>query len=440
MLNASMERVKEIELLDAMCGTGKSYNLFKFISQNPHECYIYVTPMLSEVGSRAAEELAKFGDYGIVFEEPTGEGYTTKGGHLLDLLDARKNVICTHSLFQKLENSGRQSVGKHGYILIIDEELGMIDPLNHSILAEADKKQLIKDGFLKTEPDGKVVWVNEEWGGSDSAFAQVRKLADNGSLYSNKNGTFFNVQLPVQLIQAAKRVIVATYLFEGNVFQGFLKIKGIKHKPFTFDGMQLRDERVLKKALLDRIEFCDVPVTTEKLYRQLKIPVDDLRAKASSSALSHSWYGTVKRAELERMANHIRNVARHMNVKTNDLIYTLPSAILGKKGDKWIKRGPRIVKVKGYGAETCYLHKAARATNSYADKTAAIHAYNRYPHPAVKSYLQEQGAIVDDDTFALAEMIQWLFRTAIRQPDGPKVKIHIVSPRMDKLFKDWLYK
>ena len=439
MLNASIERIKDVEVLDAMCGTGKSYNLFKFIAANPHECFLYVTPMLSEVSTRPAEELAKFEDTGVVFEEPTGEGYRTKGEHLLALLDSRKNVICTHSLFQHLGVQGQQSIWRHGYVVIIDEELGMIEPLDDNVLAREDRKLLIKEKVITTEADGRVVWHDGAWGEGKSAFATARKMADDGSLYSTRDGNFFTAQLPIALIQAAKRVIIATYLFEGSIFQTFLKVKGIGYRPFVFDGLQLRDEAVLKQALQDRIEFFDARNSTEKLHEALKLPGNDIQAKARSGFFSTSWYMDATRDHLTKVGNHIRNVARQMDVKADDLIYTLPSAIAGKKGDKWIKKGPRIIKVKSFSPENCYLHKGARATNDYAHKTAAIHAYNRYVHPAVKTYLREHGGVVDDNSFALAEMIQWFFRTAIRVPDGPKVKLHIVSPRMEKLFKDWLY-
>lgn len=273
MLNASMYRVKEVEILDAMCGTGKSYNLFKFIKQNTNERFIYVTPMLTEVESRAAIELAKLGDTGTVFHSPTGDGYKTKGDHLVDLLEAGENVICTHTLFQQLSWRGISAVWAREYTVIVDEELGMIEPLKDSVLALQDRKQLLKEQVIATEQDGRVVWLREEWG--NGAFAEARKRAETGSLYSNRSGAFFNVQLPIELIRVAKRVIVATYLFEGSVFQAFLAIKGIGHKPFSFDGMELRDGRELKAALRERIEFFGTPATMEKLYRQVGIPVDE---------------------------------------------------------------------------------------------------------------------------------------------------------------------
>jgi hypothetical protein len=100
LLNVPKAGLKEVEILDAMCGTGKTHNLFKFIAANPLESYLYVTPMLSEVSNRAAEELAKFPECGVIFDEATGEGYRTKGDHLLALVAMGRNVTCTHALFQ----------------------------------------------------------------------------------------------------------------------------------------------------------------------------------------------------------------------------------------------------------------------------------------------------------------------------------------------------
>lgn len=437
MLKVVTGNLKEIELLDAMCGTGKSHNLFKFIASKPTEQYLYVTPMLSEVSTRPAEELAKFDECGVVFEEPTGEGFRTKGDHLLALLAEGKNAICTHALYLGLGLAGQTSIARFGYTTVIDEELGMIEPLNDAQLAKEDRKVLVQEKVITTDADGKVVWNNEAWGSGESAFAEVRKMAEDGSLYSTQDGTFFNVQLPIELVTASKRVIVATYMFEGSVFEAFLKIKGITHKPFEFDGLQLRNEAELKTAIRERVELLDCSGTSDKLLRSLKVPVDDLAAKRKNSVFSATWYRNATKDQVKLVGNYVRNVARQMDAKPENLLYTLPSTVAGKRGDRWVKSG-KVLKVKGFSPENCFLHKGARATNDYVHKTSAIHVYNRYPHPAVVRYLEEQGGRVDQDNFALAEMIQWFFRTAIRVPNGPKVKLHIASPRMASLFQNWL--
>lgn len=66
-----------------------------------------------------------------------------------------------------------------------------------------------------------------------------------------------------------------------------------------------------------------------------------------------------------------------------------------------------------------------------------IHAYNRYPNKNVKLYMQGYGVYIDDEQFALAEMVQWVWRSRIR--NGEPIKLCIASERMEKLFKEWLY-
>ncbi len=54
----------------------------------------------------------------------------------------------------------------------------------------------------------------------------------------------------------------------------------------------------------------------------------------------------------------------------------------------------------------------------------------------LKNYFQEQGVEVREDDYALSEMIQWVWRSAIR--DGKEIWIYIPSRRMRELFRNWL--
>ncbi len=47
----------QIEVLDKLCGSGKSVSLFKWIRQNQQERYLYITPLLSEIEDRLPKEL-----------------------------------------------------------------------------------------------------------------------------------------------------------------------------------------------------------------------------------------------------------------------------------------------------------------------------------------------------------------------------------------------
>ena len=52
------------------------------------------------------------------------------------------------------------------------------------------------------------------------------------------------------------------------------------------------------------------------------------------------------------------------------------------------------------------------------------------------NFFIKRGTNIDQDRYALSEMIQWIFRSAIRK--GKPIDIYIPSQRMRELFKKWL--
>jgi hypothetical protein len=57
-------------------------------------------------------------------------------------------------------------------------------------------------------------------------------------------------------------------------------------------------------------------------------------------------------------------------------------------------------------------------------------------NPAVKQYFLQNGVAIDEDLYATGEMLQWIWRSAIR--NGEKINIYIPSMRMRRLLKNWL--
>ena len=49
-----------------------------------------------------------------------------------------------------------------------------------------------------------------------------------------------------------------------------------------------------------------------------------------------------------------------------------------------------------------------------------------------------KGVSVDEDTWALSELIQWVFRSAIRE--NKEINVYIPSERMRNLLVEWLNK
>ena len=59
-----------------------------------------------------------------------------------------------------------------------------------------------------------------------------------------------------------------------------------------------------------------------------------------------------------------------------------------------------------------------------------------YAHPMVEHYFNQHGFSIDVNKYALSEMIQWIWRSAIR--DGEDIYIYIPSKRMREVLQLWL--
>ena len=57
-------------------------------------------------------------------------------------------------------------------------------------------------------------------------------------------------------------------------------------------------------------------------------------------------------------------------------------------------------------------------------------------NPLIKKFFQQHGVEVDEDGFALSEMLQFIWRSAIRE--GNEIWIYIPSIRMRTLLTDWI--
>lgn len=223
------------------------------------------------------------------------------------------------------------------------------------------------------------------------------------------------VHLPLGLIQCAQRVIVMTYMYEGSVMHQFMQLKGVDieyFKGFT----PIKTEAQVKLEATELIDMIETP-STKKV------------GNVSSKRMTASWYkDSATKEDLKGVENAIRSVCR--KYKKDEVLYTLPKHLVIPD------RGKAKIQVRGYPALECFLYAGTRATNLYSDKTVMIHAFNRYPLVSVASYLQDYGFPVDPEHFALTELLQWVWRSAIRE--GKPIKLCVIPVRMRRLFEEWL--
>ena len=90
----------------------------------------------------------------------------------------------------------------------------------------------------------------------------------------------------------------------------------------------------------------------------------------------------------------------------------------------------------GYGSKECFVEYNCRGTNEHKSKNVLVYAVNVYPHTVVDRFFESRGIKIDKNEYALSTMVQWIWRSAIR--DGKEIWIYIPSRRMRNILTEWL--
>lgn len=77
-----------------------------------------------------------------------------------------------------------------------------------------------------------------------------------------------------------------------------------------------------------------------------------------------------------------------------------------------------------------------RAVNEFGNCHYMAYAIGLYSHPDTYNYFKSIGYTMDTDKWALSEMVQWIWRSAIR--NGEDVWIYIPSKEMRNLLTNWI--
>jgi hypothetical protein len=86
--------------------------------------------------------------------------------------------------------------------------------------------------------------------------------------------------------------------------------------------------------------------------------------------------------------------------------------------------------------KACFTPFNLRATNLYKHKTVLAFCLNRFINPTLDRFFLQRKITVNEELFALSDLLQWIFRSAIRE--NQPIEIYIPSKRMRTLLKQWL--
>ena len=212
---------------------------------------------------------------------------------------------------------------------------------------------------------------------------------------------------------------------------------------FDFKNIQYKYYQVHQIAEIDGDKIYDLapygsipevkPANLIDILEDVKMNAIGKPKNKKECPLSCSWYDNKKnRDKFSIIKKNINNFVRNIHkVKSDDVLWTCFKGKEDKKGKHLIYEA-----IKGDGYTSGFLACNARATNKYGDRTKVAYCVNRFMRTVIKNFFQENGATVDEGLYAQADMLQFLWRSAIRN-DKP-INIYIPSERMRNLLLKWL--
>lgn len=411
-----------VVVIDSIMGSGKTtYMINRLNSEydrlyvdgeyNPfveHNRYMYVTPFLDEV-RRIKDACPR-----LNFRDPAHKG-GAKINHLAELIGRGENIVMTHALFQQITPELLCLVKKTKYTMILDEEMQCVDM--DEPISSSDKRLLENDGLISVSPDGSIKWTDGDHGVYEGNFDEIRKRAKDRNLSFHGKSTVMS-SLPIECIVNFEEFIILTYLYEASITSAYLSIHGISVVMMTLiDGrlvpMNGREhERDLKREFQGRIRIYDGSMNR----------IGD-NSKYSGRPFSGGWFNRLKQEHWKQIKASTEHFFKSIARTKSD-------------ANAWTTFVGCRNKLKGQRYTKGFIPLNARATNVYAHKRSLAYLVNRYPNPVMVGYLRKHGVEWSQDLFALSEMLQWIWRSAIR--NGEPISIFIPSERMRNLLIDWL--
>ena len=394
-----------ITVIDSVMGSGKTNYAIQYMNEaSPLDRFIFVTPFKSEI-TRIRENVKDRN-----FLEPLHIDGGPKMTHLKQLIAIGADIATTHELFSRADDELIELLEQSCYTLILDEVMDIVSDVP---IKKADIRRLIQNGDVKLNTDTMQV----EWTGDpndDSRYRDIRELAQAGNLYLFRDN-FMVWAFPPAVFKAFPRAYILTYLFKCQMQKYYFNIYGFEY-----------DFKAVEKVG-DRYELVEYDVRREN-REQLRALITVYEGKlndvgSGNGALSQSKLRNYDADTLKKIRDNTSNFFRRYadNAKAADVYIST------------LKEVEPSLSPRGY--KGCFIAHNARATNEYADRRAVAYLLNRYMNRTKLTFFQENGEKVEEELYAVSELVQWIFRSRIRK--GEPIHAYIPAQRMRDVLEKW---
>lgn len=432
-----MEKNNKIKIVDSIMGSGKTSAMIQTMRVETDKNYLFVTPFLDEIDRIIEKTDGKF-------KSPEYRSkFHTKLDDLHSLLECGENIATTHQLFLLANKRTEQLIVEGDYILILDESLDVLHLYNEDmkknqskLMGRDDCKFLIENGIISIDNQCKVKWIDTKTNQYDFAYSELKRLADRDMLrYINNN---FYWEYPPDIFGWFHEIYVLTYLFERTVLDCYFQMHNFKYTKISAekfnDGFRLCEYSDAKEQ---RKEYAELINLYDGKYNELG---------EKPNAFTINWLKSYKnKHKLDEIKKIMLNYKRSVGATSDSVMWTtskqygIYQELEKQKGFKYIhplteeeKHLPEreIKKLRQF------VPCNARATNDYADRTTLMYLLDYRIRPELKYYFAAQNCELDENQIALNTLLQWIWRSAIRNKQP--INVFIPSKRMRRLLCEWL--
>lgn len=399
--------IMAIKICDSIMGSGKSCSAIRYMNEHDDK-FIYLTPYLDEV-DRIKEQCSK---KNFISPENKGSG---KLDNLHYLLGRKCNISSTHALFSYYTDCTTDLIREGEYTLILDEVFGVLEPVK---INKADVKALFDAKLATLEEDGEhIKWIDDEYDGTK--FADIKAKAQSHNLIYYKGMMVFWT-FPIDIFKSFKDVIVLTYLFDSQIQKYYYDMNHIEVQMIGIE----KDDIGFKFG--DKPYF---PASVHTLRDKIHISNHEKLNKMGDSefALSSSWYQRNKKVKDRPLLVQLKNNLENYFINITDS---------SSESRMWTTFKEFEPSLKGKGYSKGFVSCNARATNRLRHKDTLVYCINVYFNPVLKNYFFDHGVKVKEDEYALSELVQWIWRSGIRE--NQEIWLYIPSKRMRDLLTNWL--
>jgi hypothetical protein len=421
-------------VIDSPCGSGKTMWAIQHInSLSRKNKILFITPFLSE-----CDRIQKSCPDKNFISPDVKSGKGRKMNSFVSLIQSGKNIVSTHALFSNLDNEILKDIQAKNYTLIIDESMEILRKVNiyndnKGMTEESGENQTYQDARILIEKNilfladsGEISW-NEDYTLKKYDYIKLKSKL-NSLIMVNNSLLMWTFPYKIFKDNFFKEIYILTYQFDYQLQSYYFKyydISYIKKEVVGFENQYIvqdyglsGEDREYRRLAKELIVICD----NEKL-NSIGSSSINLSKQTSKTALSMAWYektdGAVN-AIKKNMTNYFKNIT-HSSGK--ERMWTSFKKYQNRlSGDTITKRN--------------FIAINARATNDFINKKYLAYVVNRYLNPSFLQFFLQKGIHVDQDRFALSELVQWIWRSAIR--NGEKIYIYIPSERMRGLLQNWL--